>query len=125
MVVYGTGVLLLIKRLKPVYPDVTQPCYADDSGSPGMFDKVGLYFNSLNRNVPVWGHCPNPIKIIMIVHPNNLEAGKLLGVSRGFTVFNCTRYLGVYIRVKEYKRNWLKERRRNGRKIFLQSSKWW
>ena len=47
MVTYVIGVILLEKFLKVVYPEVTQPRYADDAGALGMFDNIGLYFNSL------------------------------------------------------------------------------
>ena len=45
MVSYGIEVLLLIKRLKAVHPDVIHPWYADNYGALGAFDKIGLYFN--------------------------------------------------------------------------------
>ena len=45
MAVYGIGILLLINRLKPTYPDVTQPWSADDAGALGTFDSLEQYFN--------------------------------------------------------------------------------
>ena len=42
---YGVGVLIMIKRLKTVYPDITQPCYADDAGALGTYENIKLYFN--------------------------------------------------------------------------------
>ena len=37
MIVYGIGILPIIKNLKREIPDVTQPCYADDAGALGTF----------------------------------------------------------------------------------------
>ena len=47
MAAYGILVPPLIKRLKSEYPDVTQPLYADDAGTLGTLDKIGLCINSL------------------------------------------------------------------------------
>ena len=46
---YGILFLLLIKKLKAAYPGITQPWYAYDAGALGMFDNIGLYFNSLKQ----------------------------------------------------------------------------
>ena len=45
MVAYCIGLLLLIKRLKAAYIDVTKPWYANDAGALSMFDNMELYFN--------------------------------------------------------------------------------
>ena len=42
-----------------------------------------LYFNLLKRNSLERGYYPEPTKIIMIVHPENIEVGKLFDVSVG------------------------------------------
>ena len=47
MVAYGIGIILLIKRLKAAYTNVTQPWYTNNDGAPGMFNNTGLYFNTL------------------------------------------------------------------------------
>ena len=65
------------------------------------------YCNSLKFNGPARGCYPEPTKIIMIVHPNNLEAGELFGVHRGFKVCTGARYLGGYIRDNESKFHWI------------------
>ena len=48
MISYGIGILSLIKNLKQEIPDVTQPCYIDDSGSLGTFCKNwdSFYFSN-------------------------------------------------------------------------------
>ena len=105
---YDIGVLSLIKRLKLAYSGVTQPWYADNAGALGTFDNLELYFNMLKHNGPEQGYYPNPTKIIMIVHPDNLEVGKLFGIYHGFKVYAVLCYLGGYIKDEESKREWLK-----------------
>ena len=56
MAAYSIGDLLLIKLLKLVYPDITQPLYADNDGALGTFDNLERYFNSLKRTCPAWGY---------------------------------------------------------------------
>ena len=45
LVTYDIGVLLLIKRLKAAYLDVTQTWYADDVGALGTYENIMSYFN--------------------------------------------------------------------------------
>ena len=106
-VLYGIGVLLLIKRLKSVYPDVPQPWYSDDEGSLGTYDKIELYFNMLKQFVPSGGYCPKPSKRVLIVHPDNIESRKLFGFRHGFNVFTGARYPGSFIGVDDSKCDWL------------------
>ena len=40
MVAYGVGVLPLIKCVKLSYPDIPQPCYAEDYGALYMFNNL-------------------------------------------------------------------------------------
>ena len=98
IVACGIGVLTLIKRLKLVYPDVTQPWYTNNPGTLGTFDNVESYFNSLKLNGLVGGYYPYPTKRIMIMNPNNIEAGGLFGQCSGFKVCMGAHYLGGYIR---------------------------
>ena len=86
MVAYGIVVLLITKLLKVVYTDVTQLCYADNAGVLGTFNNVVLYFHELRYNSLDQGFYPKPTKIILIVHTDNLEAGKLFGARNGFKV---------------------------------------
>ena len=76
IVSYGTGVLLLNKILKEVYPDVTQTWYPDDVGALGTFNNIGLHFNLLKQFVPGCGYYPEPHKRVLIVHPDNTKSGK-------------------------------------------------
>ena len=50
MVDYGIGIIPLMKFLKSMYPDVTQPWYSDYYGALGKFDNLEQYFISLKRN---------------------------------------------------------------------------
>ena len=110
MVAYGIGVLQLIKHLKVVNPDTTQPWYDNNARALVMFDNLERYFNLLNHIVSDWMYYPSPIKIIMIVHPNNLEAGEMFGEHHGFTVCASACYLSGYIRYGKSKGAWIKIR---------------
>ena len=44
MIVYGIGILPLIKNLKGEITDVTQTWYADDAGAVGTFAIIETYF---------------------------------------------------------------------------------
>ena len=95
MISYGIGILPLIKNLKWDIPDVTQTWYADDSRSLSMFAIIETYFNSLTRQGPGRVYYTKLSKSVLIVHPENLEAGKEFGACHGFKVFTVARYLGV------------------------------
>ena len=76
MVAYGIIILPLTKVLKSTYPDVTQTCYVDDAREMGTFDHLENYFKSLKHNGPARGYFPDPTKIILVVHPQNLETDR-------------------------------------------------
>ena len=86
IIVYGIGIIPLIKNLKREIPDVTHPWYADDAGASGTFARLKIYFDLLTRQGPGRGYHPEPSKIILIIRPENIEAGKLFGRSHGFNV---------------------------------------
>ena len=109
MVSYGIGVLPLIKNLKSVYTEITQPRYCDDASALGKFYNLELYFNQLKYNILVQDYYPNTTKRIMIVHPDNLRAGKMFGVHHGLRVCTNASYLGSYTGGDESKRKWLKD----------------
>ena len=69
IIAYGIGILPLIENLKRAIPDVTQPWYADYAGDLGVFERIETYFDSLTRQVPVWGYHPEPTKSVLIVRP--------------------------------------------------------
>ena len=72
IVSYVIGVLMMIKIMKAAYHDVTQSCYTYNSDALGTFYNIGLYFNLLKHFGPGNGYYPKPLKIIIIVHPDNL-----------------------------------------------------
>ena len=54
------------------------------------------------------GYYPDLTKSMLIVHPENIEAGKRFGVSYKLKVFKGARYLGGYIGDDKSKHNWIK-----------------
>ena len=106
---YRIGILPLINNLKRAIPEVTQPWYADDTGALGPFARLDTYFDSLTCQGPGLGYHPEPTNILLIVHPDNLGAGKVFGARHGFRVCTVGNYLGGYIGDDESKRYWLRE----------------
>ena len=76
MVAYDIGFIPLIKVLKAAYRGVTQPWYTDDSGVLGMFNNIGLYFNQLKQFGLGRGYYPKPLKIVLLVYPDNTASNK-------------------------------------------------
>ena len=106
-VAYGLGVLPIIRNMKAEHPGVTQPWYADDAGSIGLFGNIEYYFNSLIRAEPESGYYPKPTKIVLIVHTENINTGNLFGTRHGFNFFMGTCYLGGFIGYDASKRGCL------------------
>ena len=111
MVSYGIAILPRIKNLKSEFPDITQPLYAEDSGALDTFTRVVLYFNSLKRLGLGQGYCPKPSKSVLVMHMENIESGKLFGLSHGFKFCTGARYLGGLIGDDKSKYDWLKKRK--------------
>ena len=57
------------------------------------------------------------------MHPENLEARKLVGTLHGFNVYTGAHCLGGFIRDDESKHNWLKFAWRRGRGKLARSEK--
>ena len=49
MIIYGIGVLPLIRELREAHPRVTHPWYPDDAGAGGTFAKVQAHFQDFPR----------------------------------------------------------------------------
>ena len=111
MIVYGIVIIPLIRNLKQAIHDVTHPWYADNIGALGTFERLETYFDlpTLARQPPGRGYHPQLTNIVLIVHPKNIESGKLLGAHHGFRVCIVAHYLGDYIGDDESKRDWLRE----------------
>ena len=88
MIMHVISILPLFKNLKREIPDVTQPLYADDAGSLGMFVIIETCFNSLTHQVPGRRYYLEPSKSILIVHPEDIGVRKEFGARHGFKV--CT-----------------------------------
>ena len=72
MIVYGIGVLPLIRELWGAHPCVTQPWYADDAGAGGKFTHILAHLWNLQARGPPRGYFPEPTKIIFFVAPRNV-----------------------------------------------------
>ena len=107
------------------YKYVAQTWYTDNSGALGIFDNIGLYFNSLKQFIQGCGYCPKTSKIVLIVHQDNLESGRKFFLSHGFNVCMVACYLGDFIGDEEYKHDWRKYQTSKGEKIFVRSPKGW
>ena len=110
MIAYGIGILPLIKNLKWEIPDITHPWYAGDAGVLGTFTRIETYFDSITLQGPGRGYYTKPSKSVLIVRPDNIEAGKYFRACHGFKVCMGARYLGGYIGDDESKHYWLRER---------------
>ena len=88
MVAYGIDVLPLIKNLKSEFPDITQTCYAANAGALCTFTNVELNFNLLKRFSLGRGYYHETSKSVLIVHLDNIEAGKKFGLYNWFK--SCT-----------------------------------
>ena len=75
MIAYSLWVLPLIRNLKSELPDATRPWYTDNARALDMFARIDTNCNSLTLQVPERGYYPKPSKIVLKVHPENLEAG--------------------------------------------------
>ena len=96
MIAYGIVILPLIKNLKREISDVTKPWNADNPGDLDKFARLDTYLDLITRKVPGRGYHPKPSKNVLIVRPENLEAGKLFGARHRFKVCTGARFiLGV------------------------------
>ena len=105
MVIYGIGILPLIKELKVEFPWVTQTWYDYSAGALSTVAKFKLYFNLLKWLGPGRGYYLKPSKIVLIVHLDNIEAVKLFVLSHRFKVCTVTHYLGDFIGYDKAKRD--------------------
>ncbi len=107
MVMYGLGLLPLIRILKTEVPDLHQPWYADDAGAGGHFQNIRLYFKKLQEYGPPRGYFPEPSKSILIVQEHNKEKAEAYFNDFGFEVVTGGRYLGGFIGKKAAQRKWV------------------
>ena len=94
MIVYGIGVLPLIRELRGTHPQVTQPWYADDAGAGGKFQQILDHFRYIQAQVPSRGYYPDPTKSILAVAPGNVARVEEHFRGMGIWVVRGHRYLG-------------------------------
>jgi hypothetical protein len=56
---------------------VEQPWYADDAGAGRKFAEMRHFFSKLQEIVPNFGYYPKPMKSILVVPQQNLEAAQV------------------------------------------------
>ena len=109
MIAYSIGILPLIKNLKRDLPGVTHSWYANNVWALGMFAIIEAYFHFITLQGPGCGYFLKRSKIVLIVHPENLEAGKFFSTSHMFKVCTVAHYIGSYIGDNESKCDWMKD----------------
>ena len=97
MIVYGIGVLPLIRELRNAHSQVTQPWYADDTGSGGSFQQMQAHFQDLQAQGPARGYYPEPTKSIFVVAPGNVAKAEEHFRGLGIRVVTGHRYLGGFV----------------------------
>ena len=107
MIVYGIGVLPLIRELRNAHPRVTQPWYVDYAGAGGMFQQILEQFRDLQARGPARGYYPEPTKIILVVAPGNIALAEEHFRGLDIRVVTGHRYLGWYIGDGKAEKSWL------------------
>ena len=72
MIVYGIGVLPIIRDLWEAHLCVTQPWYADDAGEGGSFDHILAHFTDMQARGLPRGYFPETTKNILIMASGNV-----------------------------------------------------
>ena len=112
MIVYGIGILPLIRILKEIHITCIQPWFADDAGAAGTFESIAMFFDDLLRIGPDFGYFPEPSKSIFIARPlEKLSAEIFFNTMRkhGFQITTGHRYLGGFIGDQVSRDEWLSE----------------
>ena len=108
MIVYGIGVLPLIRELRNAHPRVTQPWYADDAEAGETFKQILEHFRDLQARGPACRYYPDPTKSILVVALGNVVWSEEHFRGLEIRMVTGNRYLGGYIRDGEAERSWLK-----------------
>ena len=106
MIAYGIGVLLLIRELQGAHPRVTQPWYADDTGSGGKFPHILVHLRDLQARGPPRGYFPELTKSILVVAPTNVAQAEDFFREMGLKGATGRRYLGGFIGKREPDKSW-------------------
>ena len=110
MIVYGIGVLPLIRELRNAHPYATQPWYADDMGAGGTFQQIQEHFLDLQARGPNRGYYREPTKSILVVDPENVARAEEHFRGLGIWVVTGHRYLGGYIGDPDVEKGWLRDK---------------
>ena len=94
MIVYGIGVLPLIRELRDSHPWVTQPWYADDAGAGGKFQQILEHFRDLQARGPAQEYYLEPTKSIFFVAQGNVARAEEHFRGLGIHVVTAHRCLG-------------------------------
>ena len=71
---------------------------------------LSYIFNLIRQFSREKGNYPKPSKVVLIVHPYNLEAVIWFGLSPGINVCTSACYPVGFIRYNDFKHDWLKVR---------------
>ena len=103
MIVFRIVILPLIKNIKREIPDIIQPWHAKSAGSLGTFKRIETYFDSLTCLGLGRRYYPEPSKSVLIVCPENIEAGKSSGYITDLSCAQAHVILGVTSRTTSSK----------------------
>jgi hypothetical protein len=90
---YPVGLLPLIRGLKLEFPMVTQPWYADGTGTDATFKRIRAMFLILLQLGLDYGYYPEPTKSILVVSTANFARANAEFADLGFKVTTGSRHL--------------------------------
>ena len=110
MVAYGIGILPLILDLHDTHPPVTQPWYADDTGSGNNFADIRSHLLDLMVCVLPGGYFPEYTNIIFFVTLKNVPQEEAYLRGMGLSMVNESRYPGGFICDQAAEMAWIEEK---------------
>ena len=78
MILYGIGILPLIRKIREEHPLVTKTWYANDAGARGSFGDILRQLEDLMERGPSCSYFPDPTKIILVIYGNNVQRDQKL-----------------------------------------------
>jgi hypothetical protein len=107
MILYGTALVPLAKRLVDETPEVIQPWYADDAAMAGRASKVRDAMRLLQQWGPDRGYFPEPAKSIVVCERESRERAQETLQEFKFVYKDGHRYLGGFLGSPTARREWL------------------
>ena len=107
MMNYGIGLLPLIRELVEAHNRVTQPWYADDTGSGGTLHHILVHLRDMQARGPPRGYFPDPTKSILVVAPSNVAMVEEFFRGMGLKIVTGGWYLGGFIGHGAAEKIWL------------------